>query len=271
MSNTFSLNRFCKYFKHDLKQAYNNGGLSLLVIGIIPFIVYVFYHMMTGVFSHEWADYNTGAQISALFTSVFVLTMTIPVKLYGGLTDKRSGADWILIPASKLEKFVSMVLVLTVVVPLVYFVVFFGSDWILSVLDPSYGNCLLSRASELARRLQEEMAGSGLVLTNAVWLLIFASVAENLLTFNLGSIYFQRGKVGKTILVLFAISTVLSFLFGILATSIDMKGTWLETMIEHLPPESFQVWFNLFVNVNVIISFAILLGLTWWRLKTIKH
>lgn len=271
MNNTFSFNRFGKYFMHDLKKAYSNGGLSLLVIGIIPLIVYVFYHMMTLVFSHEWADYTVSTQISALVTSIFVLTMTIPVKLYGGLTDKRSGADWLLIPASKLEKFISMVLVLTVVIPVTYFVLFFGTDWILSILDPGYGDCLLSRASELAQNLQEEMSGGGLVLTNAVWLLIYASVAENLLTFNLGSIYFQRGKVGKTILVLFALSSVMSFLIGLLATCIDLSDTWYQNLIQRLTPESFQAWFNLFVNVNVFVSFAILLGLTWWRLKTIKH
>lgn len=269
MENTFSLKRFGKYFAYDLNKAAGNAGLSVLIIGIIPVITYVFFHLATLVFSRTWMDYNVATQISAFCVSIFVLTMTIPVKLYGSLTDKRAGSDWLLIPASMPEKFVSMILILGIVVPVTFLVLFFGSDWLLSVLDPTYGKSLITGGAQLFKGLSEEMDGSGLVFTNAIWGLFYFSIVSNLLTFNLGGIYFKKAKVGKTLLVLFAISSLFSMLMGTAVATMDFG--WIENWADNLTPEKFQAWTNSYINISLIVSYVVVLGLTWWRLKTIKH
>ena len=39
MNNIFDIKRFGQYFLYDLRRAWNNYGLSLLLMGLIPIIL----------------------------------------------------------------------------------------------------------------------------------------------------------------------------------------------------------------------------------------
>ena len=47
MNNIFDIKRFCQYFLYDLRRAWNNYGLSLLLMGLIPIILYVVYQFIS--------------------------------------------------------------------------------------------------------------------------------------------------------------------------------------------------------------------------------
>ena len=95
------------------------------------------------------------------------------------------------------------------------------------------------------------------------------------LPFLLGAIYFKSGKTVKTILVLFAISTVSSI---VMAPIVD---SWSSELLENMnnDPTAILEMFNngLFKNLvlmdtvtDTIVNVA-LLTCIWFRIKTLKH
>ena len=42
MNNVFSAKRFGKYFSYDLKHCIDTFGLSLLILGLMPMITFLF-------------------------------------------------------------------------------------------------------------------------------------------------------------------------------------------------------------------------------------
>ena len=66
------------------------------------------------------------------------------VRSYGYLTEKKAGSNWLMVPASKAEKFVSMLLMVCIVIPLLFFVVYMVLDGFLSLVDPTYGQALFT-------------------------------------------------------------------------------------------------------------------------------
>ena len=61
MNNIFDIKRFGQYFLYDLRRAWNNYGLSLLLMGLIPIILYVVYQLIS--LNRDMPDKNRGILI----------------------------------------------------------------------------------------------------------------------------------------------------------------------------------------------------------------
>ena len=132
MNKIFSLKRFGRYFTFDLKNAVNNFGLWLLIMCCLPVMLLIIKSLLSIVFGGGMA--LPSLKESMFLFALFFMMIASPVKLYGGLTDKKYGSSWLLIPASRVEKFISMLLICLIVVPVAYLIVYLGVDGILSLL-----------------------------------------------------------------------------------------------------------------------------------------
>ena len=279
MNANFDTKRFGKYLCFDLRNLWANYGLSLLLIGGIPVITYLLYYLVgliTGSFANVVPP-SAGLRAGLFAIGLVVLVLTFPVRQYGMLTEKRYGSDWLLIPCSRLEKYISMLLLALVVVPFLYMIIFFGTDALLSLVAPGYGEPLVSfRPNEM---LYGSNAGVYLdggkmpfaLGANGFWFL-WTGIIDWMLVFLLGALCFRRRKAAKTIVCMIGLALVASFLISLL--------------VQYVGPDYFERWFDdpeellnrdlgMFINVRMWIRNIVVIGglgaAIWFRLKTLKH
>ena len=277
MNKIFDTNRFGRYLAYDLHNLRANYGLSMLLLSFLPVVLYlitVLFNVVThGLFGswQGWVSPPFEMRIVVFFTALFILTVSMPIRQYGALTDKQYGSDWLMIPASRTEKFISMLLVTLVIVPLVFLVLYNLTDWILSVCDPTYGQALVRV------NLNESMFGDGQEVTlgaGGLWLL-WSGIAAGLLIFLLGGLCFKRKKAAKTFLCLFALSFVLTGILSVIAYFYANSGN-IEGLVNSVDPEKFQhLNWNFRINFALWTRLVVILGglgaAIWFRLKTLKH
>ena len=106
MNNIFNFKRFVNYLRFDLRNAKNYYGLSMLVVGLLPVIVFAFSQILYWMVSKDNVslDFGLAFRCITLCIAVAIVNLTAPPKMYGRITERRCGSDWLLIPASTFEK-----------------------------------------------------------------------------------------------------------------------------------------------------------------------
>lgn len=275
MDNTFKISRFGKYFAYDLKRQWKNIGMLMLIFSLFPIIFYMIYMFFAAMFDGGLMKIFIGLEIDgpaggtrfgvfAVMSTIFV--MLFPSRAYGEITNKAKGSEWLMLPASRLEKFTSMMLISLVVIPLVYVVVYFLSDAFVCLLDKSCGDSLMSF------RINKEIGSSDFVIpANGFWILA-SSIVGNAIVFLLGGLIFKKWKVVGTVLVLFALQMVFSGLLSAFITNADLDwwGNWFaDWTIRHA--DSIDIWLNAFINLWLLLILAICGTWSWFRIKRLQH
>ena len=275
MDNTFKISRFRKYFVYDLKRQWKNIGMLMLIFSLFPIIFYMIYMFFAAMFDGGLMKIFIGLEIDgpaggtrfgvfAVMSTIFV--MLFPSRAYGEITNKEKGSEWLMLPASRLEKFTSMMLISLVVIPLVYVVVYFLSDAFVCLLDKSCGDSLMSF------RINKEIGSSDFVIpANGLWILA-STIVGNAIVFLLGGLIFKKWKVVGTVLVLFALQMVFSGLLSAFITNADLEwwGNWFaDWTISHA--DSIDIWLNAFINFWLLLILAICGTWSWFRIKRLQH
>ena len=273
MNESFNFSRFWTYFKYDLKQMWRNHSKAAIMIGGASAIFYVIWVLVSLVFTQHWSSPVIYARAGVAVLAFTILELYM-VRAYGYLTEKKAGSNWLMVPASKAEKFVSMLLMVCIVIPLLFFVVYMVIDGFLSLVDPTYGQALFTgftgAYSKLLEGLSEFGAESPIAFTPSSFIFpTIVSVFCNFLYFLLCGICFKKNKLVGAIAILFGLSLVLSLLTGIFVPRIF-------TNIDFNNMDDLQIarWVTGCMNAGVIISCLLTVGLGWgvWRrIKTIQH
>jgi len=256
MSNIFNFKRFGNYFLYDLRNAKNSYGVTFLASGLALVIAFVLVQSYSLLFSRHFADMSSSVwQWAAVVVAFCIVSLSAAARIYGGVTNKRSGAGFILLPASTFEKTLSLCLILLVVLPALLFAMLFASDLLLSLCFPSlYGGRVFTGFSS-------DVDG---VRVNYFALLYFSWIITVLL-FCLGSLIFKRAKVAKTLLCSFAISFVLEVIFFLSVANGDYSLD-----LDQIEPGKLFHFMNVFLNTYFFGVTALLLAGIYCRLKTIK-
>lgn len=271
MNNFFSPRRFGKYFLYDLTNTKNNFGLTILIVGLIPVISFVIYQIMFFLTSRgTWgmAEGNIANRVVSAIIAVVVAVMVYPTKVYGPITDKKAGSSFLMLPASTFEKWLSMALMTCVVVPAILLAIYLGCDTLLGLIFPgTYGTPVI----------QSGLGGflSGLELPDGVSiskpLILWSNWCSSILAFTLGAICFKKGKIGKTILAIFALVILLSMiLVAISGRVVANDSEVLLNFFDSDPDAAVRKIVNLGKALEAT-EVAALLALVFVRLRTIKH
>lgn len=292
-NDIFNFGRFGKYFASDLRTCAANYGLSLLTISLIlPVVTYFIISAFNLILKSTWTGPDMGMRFFIFFIALACLVITMPVKCYGKITEKQYGSFWITLPASRLEKFISMFLMTCVIVPVIGISAYLGADVIICAFDHTCGDSLVAGAMELIRKMSEmgemtlnfvdeNITIKDAAIVNSLMdqinspLLYVDEIFGITLPFLLGAIFFKNGKTVKTILVLFAISTA----FSIAIT--PMMNQWATEIIKGMNEDPTQLltmfdngFFKHLVLIDTIsdtvINLALMAGI-WFRIKTLKH
>ncbi len=258
-NETFLPGRFARYFACELGAFRKNCGLTLLLTCSIPFIYLLLHILFTADIYVD--DDSSGMRWLLAIVAICISVISLPIKLYGNITDRRSGPWWTLTPVSVFEKYLSMVLMTCVVLPVCFFGLYAAADALVCLI-PGDSEPLVSQFLSLGDQTTGFFASFGrMSLCLELWLNWCAAI----LTFTLGAIFFHKGKASKTILVIIVFSMLLSTLSVWTLNGIDSTG-W-----DDLDRDAFLAGMH---TVQLLLYFAadvILLAGLYFRLKTIKY
>ena len=275
MNDTFNFTRFGKYYVSDLKNTFNNTWLTVLLTSLSGLIAYLFCGTIHLFVEGSWASYGLIGRAISFFVLLYVLILIVPSKAYGFFTDKRSGSFYTLIPASSLEKFLSMFINTAILAPLAYVIIALAADGILCLVDPKCGDTLVSAMSSGAQAFNElcNITEEGLdiqVFTSAE---VFWGVVVNIiswtLTFLLGALYFKKNKIGKTILVMILVSMATSMILTPVMIHLgDGLFDWLDSLDNPEHIINAIKWTSYSVSVLTTLALGVW---AYFRVRTVKH
>ena len=289
----FNFRRFGKYFASDLRTCTANYGLSLMTLAVLTPLAL---ECITGVFNLilglTWEGAGLGMRAGIFATAMFCMVVTMPAKCYGKVTDKQYGSFWLMLPASRLEKFISMLLICCIIAPVIGLGMYLCIDALICMIDPTCSQNIVAGISELIEEfgVRFNMAGVEIEIpeediilwekgskflkqiTNP-WLYLDEVLCVSL-PFLLGAICFKRGKIVKTFLAM----AVLSMSLSMIATPIMMAflGDYIasgyeEEAMRRMFEGGFYdsiIWLDI---VGDLIMYGGILVAIWFRIKTLKH
>ena len=292
-NDIFNFRRFGKYFTTDFRTCWANYGLSLLTNSLLsPLVLYVIIATINQIMHNTWDGPDIGLRVFAFAVAMICMVFTMPVKCYGKITEKQYGSFWLTLPASRLEKFISMILMTCIIVPVSGALLYLGLDALICAFDHTCGQNLFAGGTELLQRMGEakdvtlNLIDESITIEDATLVQELVRQMNNpwmyideifcfTLPFLLGAVFFRNGKTVKTFIALFAISTVTGMICSPIMTN------WVMEMFNNLneDPDAILQMFNnkLFKNLvlidtvtDTVTNLALMAGI-WLRIKTLKH
>ena len=266
----FNGQRFWTYFKYDLTKMWRNHVKAAILIGFSGLILYILGIAFNAVFNGVWAAPGFGSRVVVFFIACFALEL-YQTRTYGYLTKRREGAAWLMIPASTFEKWLSMILITLVVIPVAFLATYVIIDAILALADPTYGQLLIGAAKTTIANAQQSLAEANDEYSTTWSLGIFALPAIvgyicNFLYFLLCGISFKRNKI----LWAFIILSIASIAFSTIMTTMGLQSDYYEVneLAEAEELIHSMIGWSTIASGVLAAGFA---GGIYYRIKTLKH
>lgn len=282
-NDVFNFNRFGRYLVTDTKNAISRYGISLLVLASFSFAGYLLAGLCSSVLNGSWYSMPVAGRVTIfLFVTAIVLAMG-PAKMFGFITDKKEGSDFLMLPASPLEKTISMVIISCIFMPLSFFAIYMSLDQVLCMIDYNCGDSLIVsihefRFDSVAQTMKTIQSDENFMLTHPI--AMFDDIAQVVLTFLLGALLFKTSKTAKTIGCMILLSVVLVMIYIPLITS-GAFDVLKEGIINGMTPDEMLSEFPVMAWISrhmILTDFivdtvvnVILFLLIWLRVKKIKH
>lgn len=269
MNEVFDIKRLGRLIKYEVINYIPNFFKSLLIFASVIAAVWIF--SLTVDFNA--CPHSRAGLVNVLFVLAIVLS---PFIVYKDMNDRKKGYIYAMIPASTLEKLLSMIVLCVVIVPLLAYAVLTATDLLL---------WLLSKAG-IGPFLHMEFYNpfTAVKLVDDEYLLphiypVFDSIIYfvNLIAYTIMfNTIFRKNKVLKTIL--FNIS--MSFAFVILTAVVvnmttpefweDMFEGLVEWLDEKTDVELFGYMMTTVRCLTILMSMAFL-SITYFRIKKVNY
>ena len=278
MNNTFSFNRFKTLLLKDGKMYIRNFGTSLIVWCCLNAIFWIF-NLLFGTTSDPLFRFGM------LCTWTALAMMMVPSKVYGNANLSREGVGFAMLPASSLEKFVSMFLYCAIVTPVVTFFGGYLIDALLSLFPfggfekpihlYSLNEIIDMGINNGGSPIHLNSTNEAMVLSIAYILRvsIYVSIIQWAAIFMLGNMLFKKHKAGKTFACYLGISYLISMIMGLVFFNREIMERWMEKFNGMSIEQQIQ-WFQNGMTWGVVIGIiitALLLFFTYRKIKTQKY
>jgi len=277
MKDRFDIKRFWNYFRYDNRQMWRRNSKSLLAIAGMGLIFYVLSVVMGLVFNQAWAGPSKEVRLG-IFVCASLGLMLFQTKSYGFITDKAAGSNWLMLPASRTEKFVSMMIITLIEMPLFFVGVYTALDALEVLLDPTVNGFMFSGGKGLSA-IFTEMSRNGFDIGMSpagFWFNSYVQLCANMLFCLLCGICFKRNKLVGAIGIMMLCAFLGSLAFsGILHIGHiqDILNSYSDNLaggntayFEHL----MNTALNIGLALNWVLAFAMGIAI-YFRIKTIKH
>lgn len=126
MSNTFDINRFGKVISLDVKRYVSQFGLTFLILSAMPIVLWLF--SLAFGFTMPCV-----ARVAITSITVWLSAILVPAKAFGHINLQREGVSFAMLPASNIEKFLSIT-ILCILTPIAVMACSYGIDSLLTLL-----------------------------------------------------------------------------------------------------------------------------------------
>lgn len=268
-NEVFNGPRFWAYFKYDFIQMWRNhvkAAVGIGLAGLIWYFIYVIFHL---VLEGTWSGPGLVSRFIVFTLAVAVLEL-YQTRTYGYLTDKKKGSAWLMIPASTFEKWVSMMLMTLVLLPVLFLCSSFLVDGLICLLDPTVSQPMYSVITDGFQELNQELLElntSYMTTWNLGMIGLPALVGFwcSLLFFLLCGLCFRKNKILSAFAILFLFSVATSLVTG--AVTLNHVEDFEDFATAE---EAIRTVINWSTAISAVIDIALAGGI-YYRLKTLKH
>lgn len=244
MNKTFAFPRFWNYFKYDLAQFWRKDGVMVLIVGLFSYIG------LSSLLPEIPSISDDQGLIRAVSLILSILLFSLcNAWTYRQLRRPAAGTAFVLLPASALEKYISMLIIILLITPFAYSLLLLSSDAVYSWITGQQN--IISLTNELVGMLKYEAGREemklGLIILSGPFCIytLFSMLSLFLGTFS---------KYGERVLL------VLIYLLA----SYPLKKIW--------GPQNGDIMHDLTsILAQSATLFVVLLAALWFRLKTIRY
>lgn len=197
MKEIFNLRRFGKLLLSDaLTKLPKLYPTMLAVLALMPVIVILHY---AGIF-FEGDCIKSSTRLTLFYVEFFIVIFAAPFAIYRNANHRKKGVEFIMRPASALEKTLSMVIICSIVVPIIISVGYIAMDYLLYLLPGDYMRDSFGKA----------LSNSHTLFAPIIKMILLQSACI------FGNLLFRRAKVALTILSLIALLIAGLSTFGVI-------------------------------------------------------
>ena len=255
-----------------------NFGTSIIVFSCMPVVFWIFnllFHTTT----------LPVVRFSFICIMVAIAMMIVPSKVYGNANLSREGVGFAMLPASSLEKFLSMFIHCAILTPIIVFCWAHVVDLLLSLFP--FGGFeerihiytindfvhMMDNSEGVVQAGGTELSVADVFPIGVVRTSIYTSIIQWAAIFMLGNMLFKKHKAGKTLVCYMGISYVFSTIFGLAFITSGRLQHWFETLKNYSEAEMIRVANNtaIWSMVIGIIILVLLLYFTYRKIKTQKY
>ncbi|MBR6055138.1 MAG: hypothetical protein IKP46_07355 [Bacteroidales bacterium] len=279
MNETFSAGRFFRFFLFDNKQIWSRNTRAVVTFGGLGIILYVVTVLLGLIFAQEWNGPSLWARVFTLAFASLVLVF-YQTRTYGYLTEPKAGSAYLMLPASRLEKFISMMVITLIELPLAFFGIYLCVDGLIALIDPTVEGAIITNISNIYSSFNQFVSsnaeavdlGIGAAgLTFQFWV----DTCIYLLYFLLCGICFKKHKIASGLAILIGLSLLITILFGVSIHAGLFNGiTRMLQGLSDAPVEKTTSLINWIVNSGFVLNGLTVIGLAtgiYFRIKTLKH
>ena len=264
----FNLNRFKKVVVRDFYTMIQQYGLTMLIMALLPVAVWLWDFIIL----KEYAlDSSIRGNIIKLIVELGAILA--PSRIYRTINLPKEGIYYAMVPASKLEKFVSMILYCIIVAPLMVWGGLIVVDTLLAIIPIGPYRSFLWNEDGLMLTFSSWAPSWRAVESVLPWqytFIISLGYPSMAALFMFTNTIFKKHKVTKTILSSIAILFVLTLIsIPILSSFVFNSDSsfWRQTLSTG-SIEQHILWGSLFLNIVWIVG---LLIWSYARIKRMKY
>ena len=260
MNDTFDFGRFGKLFFYECKNY-----LPLYIKGLIVFSAFIA-AMWIATIAFDFSFPDRKEAIAFLYGLAVFLS---PYFVYKSVNDRKKGYSYAMVPASTLEKLLSMSLVSFVVVPVAVYAALTMTDaflYMLSCMGMGRFTGISVYNPFVALAQFDEIPFGNAMLAS------ICSISTGMM-FNA---IFRKNKIIKTVLFNMAVSFSMVIIGAVVMASFSAE-TWseiadfLNNFFEGYTPEEMFALCNTLYNFGYLLAIAVTLVITYFRIKRVNY
>lgn len=281
MSQTFDIKRFGKVLAYDIRrlsprnfrsgERTGNMGINIISFAFMPVVI----SLVNILMGEQAAGVPVWVRWFMLLFTAVIMACVVPEVHYNAVNQKKGGSYYAMLPASKLEKYLSMLLMTLVICPLLTFCGAFVVDTLITFLPLHVNEGYLWQTDSLLGRygIYPYEGLPAIYSVRAYMVAIFGYILFAM-AFVFGNTLFRKSKTALTMLCLFGIGFVVSVV-SVLVTAWLVADLGIEIdladRVMNVATGSIYGWVN---NIGLgmqVLLITLLVYYSWRRIKRMGY
>ena len=272
MNNKFDWNRFCKVVNKDFRNMWPTFGTTAIVLASLPFAVWLLALVIA-----RTAVIDPNYRVVMIMVVSSLAALMLPSRLYRTMNLRDEGIYYAMLPATKLEKFLSMLIFTFIVAPTVTYLGSMVLDIILCLMPTGAYHQWLWQGDGgfplfTTIPMDDEMLPGfhSWLLTAATYTSLFATPA----IFLFAATLFKKHKVMYTFLILYLLEFVLTIIAIPVVVSLMKNPDFMEWFYDSIfkyGPENLMNWVMGIASMFNVVVIVLFTWMSWHRLKKMPY